>query len=78
MVTVHHFKVWSIATGEYVVSPRKATMETVREAKGEAIPGAAEQVNETGLDGQGFMGGARHRSARECHAVPEARSAPPT
>jgi hypothetical protein len=62
MVTVHHFKVWSITTGGYVASARKAIIETIREAKGEIVPGTAEEVDETALDGQGFYG---PRSAAE-------------
>jgi hypothetical protein len=62
MVTVYYFRVWSIATGGYVTSARKAIAETIREVKGEVITGTAEEVDETALDDQGFWG---PRSAAE-------------
>ena len=54
MATVHDFQVWSIVHGGYVRSKRKATVETIRETKGQIIPGSAEDVDQTALDEQGF------------------------
>jgi hypothetical protein len=53
MVTVHHFRVWSITHGEYVVPAMKAPAEFIRMARGEIIDGTAEDVHPSALDSQG-------------------------
>ena len=53
MITVHHFRVWSITHGEYVVPPMKAPAEFIRMARGEIVPETAEDVDPSALDSQG-------------------------
>jgi hypothetical protein len=52
-VRVHHFRVWSISQGDYVAPPLKATEEFIRSAKGEIVPGTAEDIDPGLLDFQG-------------------------
>jgi hypothetical protein len=53
-VTVHQFEVWDIAAGGWVSSRGKATAEfIIKEAKGRAIPGTAQDVPPGSLDPDG-------------------------
>ena len=67
MVTVHRFKVWDIRTGDYVVQPLKSPAERIKQVGGEIIPGTAEEVDPSALDGEGRYGGPKPTfTARMC------------
>ncbi|KQT84995.1 hypothetical protein ASG51_02750 [Methylobacterium sp. Leaf465] len=54
MVTVHHFRVWDVAKDEWVYPPLKSPEDRIRDvAKGEVIPGTAEEVESSQLDEHG-------------------------
>ena len=50
MVTVQHYRRWDISSGDWKVSPFKATAEFIQASGGEPIPGTAEQVEASALD----------------------------
>ncbi|WP_156648004.1 hypothetical protein [Methylobacterium sp. Leaf88] len=51
MVTVHHFRVWDAAKDEWVYPPLKSPESRIRdEARGEILPGTAEDVDASTLD----------------------------
>lgn len=53
-VKVHHFRFYDITKGGFVVPPFKATEEFIRgTAKGEPLPGTAEDVRKALLDTDG-------------------------
>ena len=52
-VTVHHFKVWNTAKQDWEFPPSKRTAEGIIELAGQIIPGTAEEIEWTQLDGQG-------------------------
>jgi hypothetical protein len=53
MVTVHHFRVWDIMRGEYLIPSLKSTTQRIQEVKGEIIPETAEEVERSALDKEG-------------------------
>lgn len=51
MVTVHHFRVWDIPNDTWIYPPLKSPESRIRnEARGEIIPGTAEDVDPSQLD----------------------------
>ena len=54
MVTVHHFRVWDALKDEWIYPPLKSPAARIKAvAKGEIIPGTAEEVDEADLDEHG-------------------------
>ena len=55
MVTVYRFEAWDSVLWEMKTGPRKATPEAILRCGGVLIEGTAEEVDETRLDGNGFL-----------------------
>ncbi len=54
MVTVHHFKVFDIKRGIFVIQPLKSTVERISQIPtAEIIPDTAEEVEPSALDSDG-------------------------
>lgn len=53
MVTVHHFKVWDVVEGKYVIQPRKSTIERITQIGGVVVPDTGEDVATSALDIEG-------------------------
>ncbi len=51
-VTVHHYLVWDHQRGRSAIPPMKATPERIRSVGGRILPGTAEQVDASSLDGR--------------------------
>ena len=51
-VTVHHYLVWDHQRGRSAIPPMKATPERIRLVGGKILPGTAEQVDASALDGR--------------------------
>ena len=53
MVTVHRYKLFELASGEWIVQLSKCSEETIKSLGGQTIPGTAEEVEPTVLDPSG-------------------------
>jgi hypothetical protein len=53
MVTVHHFRVFSIMLGCNVIRPHKMTADAIKAANGGIVPGTAEELDPSTLDQHG-------------------------
>ena len=53
--TVFFFEKYDIVKGETVRSKRPATLEAITRAKGAALKDTAQEVDESSLDGNGFL-----------------------
>ena len=51
-VAVHNYLVWDHQRGRSVISPVKGTVERIESLGGKIVPGTAEQVDLSDLDGR--------------------------
>jgi hypothetical protein len=51
-VTVHNYRVWDHQRGRSVSPPMKGTVERIESIGGKIVPGTAEQVEASALDGR--------------------------
>jgi hypothetical protein len=51
-VTVHNYLVWDHQNGRSVIPPMKGTLERIELVGGRIVPGTAEQVEVSALDGR--------------------------
>lgn len=52
-ITVHQYLTWDHQKGRSVTSGTKATVEAIQLASGKIVPGTAEEVAPSALDGRG-------------------------
>lgn len=52
-VTVHHYLVWDHQHGRNFVPPKKGTLARIELDRGKIVPGTAELVDASALDGRG-------------------------
>lgn len=53
MVEVHHFRVWNVNLGDWIIPPSKRTAEDIAAVKGIIIEGTMENVPASSLDREG-------------------------